>query len=93
MGAPTATHWWSRWWSKVKGLAFGAGFRDNVLDAYRYLMEVYNDNGGNGNEDEVYIFGFSREAYRLGRSPDFYMAMDCCAGETKDTFRMRGACM
>jgi uncharacterized protein (DUF2235 family) len=63
MGAPTATHLWSRWWSKVKGLAFGAGFRDNVLDAYRYLMEVYNDNGGNGNEDEVYIFGFSRGAY------------------------------
>jgi Uncharacterized alpha/beta hydrolase domain (DUF2235) len=63
MGAPTATHWWGRWWSKVKGLAFGAGFRDNVLDAYRYLMEVYNDNGGYGNEDEVYIFGFSRGAY------------------------------
>jgi len=63
MGAPTATHWWSREWSKVKGLAFGAGFRDNVLDAYRYLMEVYNDNGGHGNQDEVYIFGFSRGAY------------------------------
>ncbi len=63
MGAPGATHWWSREWSKIKGLAFGAGFRDNVTDAYRYLMEVYNDNGGNGNEDEVYIFGFSRGAY------------------------------
>lgn len=63
MGAPNATHRWSREWSKIKGLAFGAGFRDNVIDAYRYLMEVYNDNGGNGNEDEVYIFGFSRGAY------------------------------
>jgi hypothetical protein len=63
MGAPTATHRWSRWWSQFKGVAFGAGFRDNVLDAYRYLMEVYNDNGGHGNEDEVYIFGFSRGAY------------------------------
>ncbi len=63
MGAPNATHWWSRDWSRIKGLAFGAGFRDNVLDAYRYLMEVYNDNGGDGNEDEVYIFGFSRGAY------------------------------
>ena len=61
MGAPTATHWWSREWSKIKGMAFGAGFRDNVLDAYRYLMEVYNDHGGDG--DEVYIFGFSRGAY------------------------------
>jgi hypothetical protein len=63
MGAPTASHWWSRQWSKMKGLAFGAGFRDNVLDAYRYLMEFYNDNGGHGNQDEVYIFGFSRGAY------------------------------
>ena len=63
MGAPTATHWWSRQWTKIKGLAFGAGFSDNVIDAYRYLMEVYSDNGGNGNEDEVYIFGFSRGAY------------------------------
>jgi len=63
MGAPTATHWWSREWSQIKGLAFGSGFRDNVLDAYRYLMEVYNDNGGDGNQDEVYIFGFSRGSY------------------------------
>ena len=65
MGAPTATHVWSREWSKIKGLAFGAGFRDNVLDAYRYLMEVYDDNGGGGNEDQVYLFGFSRGAYTV----------------------------
>jgi T6SS, Phospholipase effector Tle1-like, catalytic domain len=63
MGAPAATHWWAREWSKIKGLAFGVGFRENVLDAYRYLMETYSDNGGYGNEDEVYIFGFSRGAY------------------------------
>jgi uncharacterized protein (DUF2235 family) len=63
MGAPTATHWITREWSRIKGLAFGAGFRDNVLDAYRYLMQVYNDNGGHGNEDRVFIFGFSRGAY------------------------------
>ena len=46
-----------RQWSKVKGLAFGNGFKANVIDAYRYLMEVYNDG------DEIYIFGFSRGAY------------------------------
>jgi uncharacterized protein (DUF2235 family) len=63
MGAPNAGGWLSQQWSKTKGLAFGAGFRDNLLDAYRYLMEQYNDNGGNGNQDEVYIFGFSRGAY------------------------------
>ena len=57
MGAPTATNRWSRMWTKIKGMAFGAGFHDNVLDAYRYLMEVYNDG------DRVYVFGFSRGAY------------------------------
>jgi uncharacterized protein (DUF2235 family) len=41
----------------IKGLAFGAGFKANVLDAYRYLMEVYNDG------DQIYIFGFSRGSY------------------------------
>jgi len=57
MGDPTIRHAIPRYWSKVKGLAFGAGFRANVLDAYHYLMEVYNDG------DEIYIFGFSRGAY------------------------------
>lgn len=57
MGDPGIRNAIARYWSKVKGLAFGAGFRDNVLDAYRYLMETYNDG------DEVYIFGFSRGAY------------------------------
>jgi uncharacterized protein (DUF2235 family) len=47
----------ARGWSKVKGLAFGWGFRENVLDAYRYLMQHYNAG------DTVYIFGFSRGAY------------------------------
>ena len=47
----------ARKWSVVKGLAFGSGFEDNVLDAYRYLMQHY------ANGDRVYIFGFSRGAY------------------------------
>lgn len=57
MGDPTIRHAVPRFWSKVKGLAFGSGFEANVLDAYRYLMEVYNDG------DDTYIFGFSRGAY------------------------------
>jgi uncharacterized protein (DUF2235 family) len=57
MGDPNIRHVIPRFWSKVKGLAFGAGFQANVLDAYRYLMEVYNDG------DEIYLFGFSRGAY------------------------------
>lgn len=43
--------------SMVKGLAFGAGFEDNVLDAYRYLMQHY------ASGDRVFIYGFSRGAY------------------------------
>ena len=57
MGDPGIRWAVARYWSQVKGLAFGAGFKANVLDAYRYLMEVYNDG------DEIYIFGFSRGAY------------------------------
>jgi uncharacterized protein (DUF2235 family) len=57
MGDPNIRHVIPRFWSKVKGLAFGAGFQANVLDAYRYLMEVYNDG------DEIYLFGFSRGSY------------------------------
>jgi uncharacterized protein (DUF2235 family) len=57
MGDPNIRQAIPRYWSKVKGLAFGAGFRANVLDAYRYLMETYDDG------DEIYIFGFSRGAY------------------------------
>jgi len=57
MGDPAIRNRVVRFWSKVKGLAFGAGFKANVMDAYRYLMAVYNDG------DEIYIFGFSRGAY------------------------------
>ncbi|MCU1253669.1 MAG: hypothetical protein JWQ49_6698 [Edaphobacter sp.] len=57
MGDPTIRWRIPRYWSMIKGLAFGAGFKANVLDAYRYLMEVYNDG------DQIYIFGFSRGSY------------------------------
>ena len=59
MGAPTARNRIESAWTRIKGLAFGAGFRDNVLDAYRYLMEVYDDG------DRVFLFGFSRGAYTV----------------------------
>lgn len=56
MGDPTEKGI-GRSWSVVKGLAFGSGFRENVLDAYRYLMQHYNSG------DRVFLFGFSRGAY------------------------------
>ena len=59
MGAPTAHNKISEAWSVVMGLAFGAGLLANVGDAYRYLMNVYEDG------DRVYLFGFSRGAYTV----------------------------
>jgi uncharacterized protein (DUF2235 family) len=57
MGAPSAHNKISKAWSVLMGLAFGAGLLANVGDAYRYLMNVYEDG------DKVFIFGFSRGAY------------------------------
>jgi uncharacterized protein (DUF2235 family) len=59
MGAPTATNRVSKTWSVVMGLAFGAGLLANVGDAYRYLMNIYEDG------DQVFLFGFSRGAYTV----------------------------
>lgn len=43
--------------SRVLGLAFGIGLRQNVGNAYAYLMATYKPG------DELYVFGFSRGAY------------------------------
>ena len=59
MGAPTATNKLSKAWSIVMGLAFGAGLLTNVGDAYRYLMNTYEEG------DRVFLFGFSRGAYTV----------------------------
>jgi type VI secretion system (T6SS) phospholipase Tle1-like effector len=59
MGSPTATNKLSKAWSVLKGLAFGAGLLDNVGDAYRFLMNVYETG------DNVFLFGFSRGAYTV----------------------------
>lgn len=59
MGAPTATNKISKAWSVVMGLAFGAGLLTNVGDAYRYLMDTFEEG------DQVFLFGFSRGAYTV----------------------------
>lgn len=53
-------------WSRIKqnakgvfGLATGYGLDDNVLDAYRFLAEHFEDG------DEIFLFGFSRGAYTV----------------------------
>lgn len=42
---------------KYLGGITGHGLSDNILEAYRFLVNNYQDN------DEVYLFGFSRGAY------------------------------
>ena len=52
--------WWQRLKSKTRivlGLATGAGIEDNVMEAYRFLVETHEFG------DRIYIFGFSRGAY------------------------------
>ena len=40
MGSPNATKPFASGSSRAMSLAFGVGFRDNVIDAYRCLTEV-----------------------------------------------------
>ena len=48
-----------KWFSKVRGLAFGAGLSANVEEAYSYLMDYWEP------DDRVFLFGFSRGAYSV----------------------------
>ena len=59
MGSPNSRGGIEREWSRIKGLAFGAGLLENIGDAYRYLMDAYEDG------DEVFLFGFSRGAFTV----------------------------
>jgi uncharacterized protein (DUF2235 family) len=59
MGSPTSRGRIDREWSRIKGLAFGAGLLANVGDAYRFLMDTYADG------DDIYLFGFSRGAFTV----------------------------
>src|SRR6266404_3216411 len=53
--------WWNTWLDKheamLRGLIYGDGFMDNILDAYRFLVVNYNPG------DNIYLFGFSRGAF------------------------------
>ena len=57
MGARNALSALGKWWTRVRGLAFGYGLSDNIADAYQFLMKEYEEG------DRVYLFGFSRGAY------------------------------
>lgn len=57
MGAPSALTKFSKWWTRLFGLAFGRGLMEDIGDAYAFLMGVYEPG------DKIFLFGFSRGAY------------------------------
>jgi len=57
MGARNALTAVGKWWTQVRGLAFGYGFSDNIADVYSFLMGEFNPG------DQIFIFGFSRGSY------------------------------
>lgn len=70
VGTFGAENAWLRFWRKtveVWGLMTGWGLDYNVKEAYRFLVENYDDGRdegtGQSSRDSIYIFGFSRGAY------------------------------
>lgn len=57
MGAKNALTPFTKMVTKILGFAVGYGIRENIADAYRFLMLNYEPG------DEVFLFGFSRGAY------------------------------
>lgn len=57
MGARSATSAFGKALTRVTGLAIGSGIRENIEDAYLWLMRHYQA------EDKIFIIGFSRGAY------------------------------
>jgi uncharacterized protein (DUF2235 family) len=57
MGARNALSSIGKWWTQIRGLAFGYGFSDNIADVYSFLMEEFKPG------DQIFIFGFSRGSY------------------------------
>ncbi|MEU0228481.1 DUF2235 domain-containing protein [Streptomyces sp. NPDC006284] len=44
---------------RLRGGAFGMGLSQNIVDAYRFLVETYEP------DDELFLFGFSRGAFTV----------------------------
>jgi uncharacterized protein (DUF2235 family) len=58
-GSPASHNKLEAFFAIVAGLGFGKGLLRYVGDAYRFLMDVYEDG------DHIYLFGFSRGAYTV----------------------------
>ena len=59
MEAAGALTGFARWWTRLAGFAFGYGLKNDIRDAYAFLMNHYEDG------DKIFLFGFSRGAYTV----------------------------
>jgi uncharacterized protein (DUF2235 family) len=50
----------ARWLSRLGGLAFGNGLRQNLGEAYSWLMQEWSPG------DRIFVFGFSRDSCTEG---------------------------
>jgi uncharacterized protein (DUF2235 family) len=57
IGDPAALSKFQKWWTRMRGLAFGYGPNTYIAEAYRFLMDNFEEG------DRVFLFGFSRGAY------------------------------
>jgi uncharacterized protein (DUF2235 family) len=57
LGARSATTRLGKAATRVLGLVLGHGVKENVEEAYRFLMHTYRK------DDRIFVFGFSRGAY------------------------------
>jgi uncharacterized protein (DUF2235 family) len=55
--SPGAWTPFARWFSRTGGLIWGGGLRENIGDAYSWLMRTWQPG------DRVFVFGFSRGAF------------------------------
>jgi len=55
--SPGAWTPFARWFSRVGGLIWGGGLRQNLGEAYTWLMQTYRPG------DRIFVFGFSRGAF------------------------------
>ncbi|WP_043776271.1 T6SS phospholipase effector Tle1-like catalytic domain-containing protein, partial [Desulfomicrobium escambiense] len=49
----------TQWYDRIRDGVSGMGISRNILQAYRFLMELY------GEGDDIFLFGFSRGAYTV----------------------------
>lgn len=66
---------------RFTGGAFGHGLATNVQDAYRFIVDNYNDG------DEIFLFGFSRGAYTARSVVGFIRNSGVLRRDTRHLFR------